>query len=63
MLICTIKNNLQFELCHQMLQQISLGRVTRSFQMPFFSTPQLKNNFINLPAVKPPSLLSRSSIF
>lgn len=39
MLICTIKNNLQFELWyHQMLQQISLGQVTCSFQNAFFHT-------------------------
>ena len=42
MLICTIENNLQFELWHQMLQQISLGQVTCSFQNAFFSTLQLK---------------------
>lgn len=38
MLICTIKNNLQFELWHQMLQQISLGQITCSSQNAFFQT-------------------------
>jgi len=36
MLIYTIKNNLQFELWHQMLQHFSLGLVTCSFQNFFF---------------------------
>lgn len=43
MLICAIKNNLQFELWHQMLQQISLGQITRSFQNAFFPDLNLKS--------------------
>lgn len=43
MLICTIKNNLQFELQHQMLQEISLGQVTCSFRNAFFPHLNLKS--------------------
>lgn len=43
MLICTIKNNLQFALWHQMLQQISLGQIACSFQNAFFPDRNVKS--------------------
>lgn len=57
MLICTIKNNLQFELWHQMLQQISLGQITCSFHN-LFSRPQLKIISLIYPKITSLSLLS-----
>lgn len=63
MQICTIKNNLQFELWHQMLQQISLAQVTCCSQNAFFP-------HVNLKIIEPiylqmtsSSLLSGSTIF
>lgn len=58
MLICTIKNNLQFELWHQMLQQISLGQMTCCFQNASFSRPQLKTISLIYPQITSFSLLS-----